>query len=166
MKTIILSLLSFMCCISLCPAQSHKAERYKPNIIYLELGGNSPLFSVNFERIMQQNDSTFFSMRIGFGLIPLQHSGATEQTFPLELIWAKGKKHHLECGLGVTTVVGYSNLSARPLSFIPAPRVGYRYQPPNSHLIVRIGLAVLFTDNYNHSSSPVFQPAIAVGLAL
>lgn len=143
-----------------------KTERYKPNIIYPELGGNGLLYSLNYERIIKQVGSRFFSMRIGYGIIPTNHSGGVEQTLPLELIWVDGIKHHLEYGIGFTTVLGYSSYSAHPVSIIPAPRVGYRYQAPNSNLMVRAGVALLFTNHYNQASSPSFYPSIAIGVAL
>lgn len=143
-----------------------KPERYKPNIIYPEIGGNGLMYSLNYERIMKQASAVFFSMRLGYGIIPTHQSGGVEQTIPLEFNWAQGKSHHLEYGIGVTTVLGYSSYSAHPVSFIPAPRMGYRYQAPNGRLVVRAGLSLLFTNHYNQSSSPTFHPGIAVGLAL
>jgi hypothetical protein len=69
-KTSILLILSFTC--SLCYGQNKDSTNYfdiKKNNIHVELLGVSPLYSVNYERIVHNKTNLYLSERIGLTLM-------------------------------------------------------------------------------------------------
>jgi hypothetical protein len=166
LKYIIVSLLSLCFAFTASAQTTNEYQRYRANIFYPEILGNGLLYSFNYERIKRQSEHEFFSIRVGIGFRPRYHSGIYEQTIPFELNWCQGKNHHLEAGIGLTTVIDDSYYAKQLFSFIPAPRIGYRYQTPEGHFVLRVGLAALFTVQYNNSSSPTLYPGLAIGYAL
>ena len=131
-------------------------KEYKPNSIYGELLGNGLSISINYERIIKQKENKFFSIRIGYSKLKEGFLGQNQNEYnfiPIECIWFNGKKHHFEYGFGVTTLLEdyyyYENgrIVGREFryGFIPIPRIGYRYQAPNSHFLLRVGLALLIS---------------------
>lgn len=131
-------------------------KQYYPNIFYPEIFGNGIGFTFNYERMLKRVEGNCFSMRAGYGVIPDKI-----QTIPLEAIWLKGIKHHIESGIGITTII--EPYAVKP-GFVFAARIGYRYQAPGEHLILRTGATIFFGNTT--SSIPTIIPGIAVGFAL
>jgi hypothetical protein len=137
-------------------AQIGKAK----NAVYLELGGNAFGYSLNYERIVYQQNMLQVGARIGVSLVPENtfFGIASYPIVPLEMIALFGKRtHHLETGIGVTPYVGYQYyVGAIGVDFLKEKleaavtfRLGYRYQKPNGGFMARVGIMpFLSSDGY------------------
>lgn len=131
------------------PRQIRKAE----NAVFLELGGNGLVYSINYERIFGDSD---FSLRVGLSYISVSASSNTSNssakasilTFPvLGNYYVGGRDHKLQLGGGLTfiSITGTSSNSSTFVSasgFVPAPTlaIGYRYLPARGGFTFFIGL--------------------------
>ena len=145
------------------------SEKYKPNLFYFELYGNGMGLSINYERIFSQNGSINFCGRIGFSKINDPISGVGENdinVIPVEFLFFAGNNSHFEFGFGLTTFYQMSNVSnAYKFAFVAIPRIGYRFQKPNGHFVLRLGLTLPFyADNSSQSKLP-FLPGLGSGVA-
>ena len=68
-----------------------------------------------------------------------------------------GRKHMLELSAGMVYVSGEDWDSSPQSNVWLSALIGYRYQPINGGLIIRIGFTAYFTDEFIH-------PSIALGL--
>jgi len=138
------------------------------DIVYTEFGGNSFLWSINYERILVSQKRFQFSARIGFGVTPFNGSisanvgsGTTYQSIypgyflsiPIEGLFSFGKRNgKFELGLGYTHLF---HSGSRPLldnnnnPYIASisshnPSVGlsinYRYEKPNGGFFLKAGV--------------------------
>lgn len=113
----------------------------KSKSVFLEVGGNGGLASLNFDSRLN-NTEKGLGYRIGFGFIPPTYeffdSRPAIWTIPVGLNYLVGNnRHHLETGLGMTyyffkgttsDVWGiYENDKGSGIVFVPS--VGYRYAP-------------------------------------
>ncbi|MEL6342159.1 MAG: hypothetical protein AAFV53_03440 [Myxococcota bacterium] len=120
------------------------------NAVYLELGGNAIVYSLNAERRLHPN----LAISTGFG-----SAGFYEPTTEGRFGWALNPwrvhgllgrgAHHLEATLGVTWGLarGDMNQPGTPTNFWvlnATSGVGYRYQPNDGGLVVR----AMFTPHY------------------
>lgn len=125
------------------------------NAIYLEVGGSSGRYAVNFSKIFYQKEKLKLNVSAGFSM---WRSSITTRDFsstkwlpvvPLEFsaLWGKAN-HHLEMGVGFTSFLDMG-LDMDPNTYelsekvaygaiIPL-RVGYRYQKPEGGFFFRIG---------------------------
>src|SRR6188768_1214254 len=88
------------------------------NAFYLELVGNAPFVSANYERKIYGNTIYSIYARIGFGVdvVDFRQSNLFVPTLPLEISSSFGSsKHHLEIGVGVTPF--YSKVVMWSLSY-------------------------------------------------
>jgi hypothetical protein len=132
---------------------THDAEeepRKAHNVIFLELGGNGLVYSINYERLLDESD---FSLRVGFSYISIGASSGTStakasiMTFPvLGNYYVGSRNHKLQLGAGLTfmqiTVSGGGNSSLVEASgFVPAPTavIGYRYIPARGGFAFSVG---------------------------
>lgn len=127
--------------------QIRKAE----NAVFLELGGNGLVYSINYERIFGDSD---FSVRVGLSYISLGASSGSASskvsmlTFPvLANYYGIGSRDHkLQLGAGLT-FISLSGTSSNDSSFVsatgfvPAPTlaIGYRYLPAKGGFTFFIG---------------------------
>lgn len=127
------------------------------NVIYLELGGNSFLYGINYERGITNIGKQTMAASIGYGFSYSRVGVFNDILIPIELklITGIGKKNHFEYGLGATcfyqpdrpdnlingVVVPQSKI--RMINFV---RMGYRYTAQNGFLF-RIGLTPLIISN-------------------
>jgi len=122
-----------------------KHERTALNSIYLELGGNGPLYSLNYERFVSDE----ISARIGVMFMSVSAS-ATAGTTTTSAIG--GPNHKLELGAGAVlmyfsgTGASTFNAVATASGFVIAPTaiVGYRYVPTDGGFNFRAGFTPLF----------------------
>jgi hypothetical protein len=128
--------------------------RSAENAVFLEIGGNGLIYSVNYEHLFGDSD---FSLRGGFSYLSLGASGggasakATFMTFPiLANYYIGGKNNKLEIGAGATMVyaatsAGTSTSFASVSGLVPAPTmaVGYRYIPAKGGFTFFIGFTPL-----------------------
>ncbi len=148
-----------LCLLFLVPAASLqvKAQDSTPlftakNAIFLELGGNGLLYSLNYERMFYQKGIFKSAARIGLTTLPRKIETETKTywdvALPLELVGLIGRsKHHLELGIGYTPSYiaktkleiggsGFEFDGYRLTSVVPL-RIGYRYQKPDGGFFFR-----------------------------
>jgi hypothetical protein len=116
-------------------------QAQKSRSIFLEVGGNGGLGSINFDSRLN-NTEKGFGYRVGFGFIPASYSYFDSRpviwTLPVGLNYLiGGHRHYLETGLGLTyyffkgttsDVWGiHENDKGRGVVFMPG--AGYRYAP-------------------------------------
>ncbi len=131
--------------------EEHKKEiRKANNVVFVELGGNGLVYSINYERVFGDSD---FSLRGGFSFISVGASGGSGSsnasliTLPvLGNYYVGGRDHKLQLGGGLTFM--YASVSsgggtslASVSGFVPAPTLalGYRYLPARGGFTFFIG---------------------------
>ncbi len=149
------------------------------NALYLELGGSSGRYALNYSRIIHQKDKLKLNVSAGFGLWHYTYSfgpnGPKETTWlpaiPVEFsaFWGRSS-HHLELGIGLISYLeSISQLNfdtfeeTRKIMYGAAfpLRIGYRYQKPGGGFFYRIGYTpfvnppILGKENWN------FEPRFA-----
>ncbi len=98
-----------------------------PNSLYFELGGNGGLYSVNYDRRLDDH----WVMRVGISWMDLcVFSCAQVTTVPLAVSYLIGPGSHLfEVGMGVTPFIRSRGGEGPELLAYGVPMAGYRYQP-------------------------------------
>lgn len=138
--------------ISVCTLSAFAQEREEAELpgkaascVYGELGGNSPLFSANYDfRFRGQKG---LGMRVGAGLFG--GSGGGLVMVPIGLNNLSGKApNYLEIGLGAT----YLSLTDDDEFFegstmLLVPSIGYRYQPLGKGFTARVFASPLISLN-------------------
>lgn len=136
----------------------------KNNSVYLELGGNGGLYSVNYDRMIRLSNQFRFAPRIGISWL-----GKDRFNLPLEtnLLWAKNKgaKNFAEVGVGATFIQNADNFikdfhiklpneneKINTTAFIT--RVGYRHQKPNGGIMYRGAFNLIFNKELNNKVQP------------
>ncbi len=117
--------------------------------VYVELGGNSRYYSVNYERIFWNH----IAVRVGASYDP-----DVDLIVPMMLnaLFFDGTSR-LELGAGAAWAYDDS-------AFHPAIFAGYRHQPPEGGMMFRIGLTSFFAED-EESGVPELSKAIPVGLS-
>jgi len=120
-----------------------------PNACYVELGGPSILYSINYERLFLDR----IAARIGYSYVGGQ---PTLTTVPFSVSYLLGSKNHrLESGIGCMYAT-FSNFSADQSFWLAGGEpildgfggnvyIGYRYQPITRGLVFRAGVAPSFS---------------------
>jgi hypothetical protein len=138
------------------PAQ---AQPDKQNSLYLELGGTSLLYSVNYERFVNSG----LSIRVGFSYLSvtavandgtsMSTASASWATVPLmaEYLGMRNGSHTLELGAGINAMYfsGHASTFDAFSSFtgvaaIPAANIGYRFTDPKGGFVFRAAYTPLF----------------------
>ena len=138
-------------------AQAQPAD--KDNDIYLELGGTSLLYSLNYEHFLNPD----LAVRVGFSYISVSavatngmttdSATASWATVPLmaEYLGLRNGAHSLEVGAGVNFMYmsGHASTFDSTASFtgvtaVPAANIGYRYSDPKGGFVFRAGYTPLF----------------------
>jgi len=138
-------------------AQAQPAD--KENDIYLELGGTSLLYSLNYEHFLNPD----LAVRVGFSYISVSAvatngmttdtATASWATVPLmaEYLGLRNGAHSLEVGAGVNFMYmsGHASTFDSTASFtgvtaVPAANIGYRYSDPKGGFVFRAGYTPLF----------------------
>ena len=137
---------------------------FKKNQLYLELGGNGLVYSINYERLLSEN----FTLRGGFGITPgLIFAEGTFIHIPITASYLIGSKSSkFETGLGVTYFAGTDikvfGLDAGDQSLIFLTGIiGYRYTSPGGFVF-----RILFTPLYNSETEPEFLPYFGLSLGI
>jgi len=141
-KALILLLLT---CISLSGfTQTNDLISLKPqktNSIYLELGGNSFLYSLNYDKLFRTSDATKIALGAGLEYLTYMNADGNDYgaslclTPAVNLLFGKAS-HNLETGVSLFLISG---------TVLPAARIGYRYQPVNGGFLFRIGFTPIIT---------------------
>jgi len=140
------------------------AQAHRPNnSIYLEGLGVGGKYSLNYERIIEED----FSIRVGFTAWTESFNGVGPYTaIPIMANYYLGfgdGGSKLELGLGIeyAKTNGHGLLLGQPTgwSVFGASAINYRYQPPNGGILYRIGLSQLFD-----KSEIIYIPGISIGM--
>ncbi len=146
------------------PGEERKIRKAE-NAVFLELGGNGLVYSINYERIFGDSD---FSVRVGLSYISLSASNSSTSaklnlvTVPvLGNYYVGGRDHKLQLGAGLTFFYASGNTGSNDglVSFsglVPAPTVaiGYRYLPAKGGFTFFIG----FTPFIIPGNNKIVQP--------
>ena len=147
-------------------AQKADSIPFRKNLIYGELGGNLGLVSsLNYERKLFDNNSGFFTARIGIG-VNMNGFGNVIWGPALMMNYISGKhKNHFEIGFGarLPAFIAYDKRKYQYSSgwgdndimvLVPTANLMYRYQKPGGKLIFRIGWTPLFYNAESSNASP------------
>ncbi len=129
----------------------------KQNQLYLELGGNGMIYSINYERSLSEN----FTLRGGFGITPgIIFAEGTFIHIPVTASYLiGGKSSKFETGLGATYFAGTDvEIFGLPsddqtLIFLTGI-IGYRYISSGGFVF-----RIAFTPFYNGQTEPNFIPS-------
>lgn len=148
--------------------ESIPSGRFKSNIVFVEGMGNGFTLSLNYERIFYQRERRFASIRVGYSQLAKGYLGSLQghmRIAPAELVVCVGSKHHFEYGVGLTSCMenniyynGEPDRVEHYFYFIPTIRLGYRYQKPDGHFLIRVGAVTAV-----FPLGPVPFPGIAIG---
>lgn len=143
---------------------------FKKNIVFFELGGKGPYYSINYERIFRQGQKLTYSYRAGFSKVTDGISA------PLALsVFTSPGKHHLEVSLGLTPYIDkyrtfLYNVDLSDKYLYITSGIGYRYQKPGGKLYFATGFApLIFMDPPSYDVfdvHPKFIPSASLGLGI
>jgi hypothetical protein len=119
------------------------------NIIYLDVGvflsrsiGTIGI-GLNYERMLSNNISIRSGINFGiFGVAGVDGFSGSGVSFPVTINYLTNNKNKFEAGIGGGPHFEFGNVSDKNVSFFPAVRLGYRYQPDDKSAIIRIGAEV------------------------
>lgn len=149
-----------------------KAETFTvKKAIYLEVGGSSGIYAINYSKIFHQKGKLKLNASAGFSMLPNEKIDSKTiwlPAIPLEISALFGKSsHHLEMGFGFTSYLDKTTaidsetfeLSDKVVfgAVIPV-RIGYRYQKPEGGFFFRIGYTPLFNVPVRVGKSWSFNP--------
>lgn len=121
----------------------------KKNSVFVEIGGNAIIYSINYDRLIDVSTKFKLSTRIGIhytNKFPLQYYRTL--CIPIEisgLYSIYGSKHFVEIGSGLSYLNSYDRITDHTEDIIIlALRLGYRFQKPEGGLFVKIGFVPLY----------------------
>jgi hypothetical protein len=151
-KSSLFLVLAFILSISLeATAQTEPETFTKKSGIYLELGGSSGRYALNYNRIFHQKGKLKLNASAGFSMWPKKFDSKTIwlPTVPIEVSAFYGKSnHHLELGMGVTSYLTrslafdsetFENIDKVVFDAAIPVRIGYRFQKPEGGFFFRLG---------------------------
>lgn len=147
------------------------------NALYLELGGSSGEYAVNYSRIFYQKGNLKLNASAGFSLLRSSIDFDTYTStkwlplLPLEFTGFYGRRnHHLEMGFGFISYLDQST-NMNPDTFETYPetvfratlgtRIGYRYQKPEGGFFFRVGYTPYFILPVGGREDWIFEPRFA-----
>lgn len=117
--------------------------------MFLELGGNAVVYSINYDRLLS-ND---FGLRFGimaFG-VSASDAGAMAVGVPVTGSYFIGENNHrLELGAGIlylSAAVGSGDFSGSGSAVAPTGIIGYRYQPVDGGFFFKAGFTPFVYNN-------------------
>ena len=130
-------------------AQTEFCNEINKNSVYIELGGNGVLYSLNYDRFFEISNRLKASCRLGFHYSEnLNDNGNRFIGFPIEIsgLYSIFKnKHFLEIGTGLTFMNDNDfSMDNKAQVFIWVLRAGYRYQKPEGGLFLRLGFTPMY----------------------
>lgn len=154
-------------------AQTEPGKFTAKNALYLEVGGSSGRYAVNYSKIFHQKGKLKLNASAGFSMWHHRLNSKTTwlPVIPIEFSAFYGKSnHHLELGTGVTSYLDRS-LSFESETFetrdrvvfgayIPF-RIGYRYQKPAGGFFFRVGYTPLLNIPVREGREWNFEPRFA-----
>ena len=164
-KLIISFVISFLTLLSY--SQNSESNKFNfKNSVQLDAGGHGFVYSVNYERIILNGNRFKTAAQAGMAYYPPK-TGLRDVWVPLGIneIFSFSK-HHIEIGIG--HVIFYestrdldNNATSWDWDRMFTGRIGYRFQSPDGHLILRAG----FTPFLEYRETNEFHPSggISVG---
>lgn len=138
------------------------AKRPPKNALFIELGGNGGIYSLNYDRILVNKARFRTSLRGGFALLPVDRT--LDLIFVAEHNFLFGRERHfIESGLGLNYIrslqfeAGSTNYVSE--QGIGVLRLGYRYQERmDEGLFFRAGLTPFLLQTNEHDKvESIFQ---------
>lgn len=130
-------------------AQNDSNLILEKNSIFVEIGGNAIIYSINYDRLIDVSTKFKISTRIGIhytNKLPLQYYRTL--CIPIEisgLYSIYGSKHFVEIGSGLSYLNSYDKITDHTEDIIIlALRLGYRFQKPEGGIFVKIGFVPLY----------------------
>jgi hypothetical protein len=151
------------------PYEMRQETQFRRNALYVELGGQGLLYSINYEHRIGQH----LSLRAGFtswsfhgGLLTILGIEKLSMTaFPVMVNYLTSpmKSSHLEIGAGVmpsffsgkTLFTGSEGADNQSL-LVGTASIGYRYQPPDGGFFFRVALTPLLGRNIGYTGGLSF----------
>ncbi len=130
-------------CLTLMTMAQESTKSLSKNTVFLEAGGNGFFYSLNYDRILNDNENWKLAGRAGLMYLYFFRNDQRQMIgVPLEFSCLRGKdKNYLEIGFGLTPVYDTYNLSPWPaihdFILISALRIGYRYQKNDGGLFFK-----------------------------
>ena len=159
---------------SVLKAQNNEKFFKATKALFLEVGGNGIVSSLNFDKIFVQRKNYILSYRLGIAsvsLISFRPGIIGEVNF-----LTNNSNHHAEFGVSTLLYAYSSRTPESPYSQINPVligRIGYRYQKPNGGLFFRIGFTpgislnkVQYINYWSKeavSNSPIIWGGVSVG---
>lgn len=139
--------------------------------VYLEVGGSSGIYAINYSKIFHQKGKLKLNASAGFSMWRNQLNDFKTiwlPVIPLEVTALYGKSnHHLELGFGFTSYLSRTlDINSETFefsdkvvfgAFIPL-RVGYRYQKPEGGFFFRVGYTPIINVPVRAGKSWSFDP--------
>ena len=117
------------------------------NSLYLELGGNALVYSINYDRVLTDD----FSARIGIGFYSLDDDtgdSASLSGIPITAHYLFGKGNsRLEIGAGLVIFTGKADISTietKDSAVLGTGVFAYRFQKPDGGVFFKAGFTPLF----------------------
>ena len=119
------------------PPPKAASEKTAMNSVYFELGGPAIIYSLNYERRIQD-----FNLRVGIGGLAWGGIGYAMIPFGFNYVGVGSDVHHLELGAAATLWLGFAgDESVSGMAF--SPIVGYRLQEVGGGFHFRAGISPL-----------------------
>ncbi|HEX2202866.1 MAG TPA: hypothetical protein VHG91_06200 [Longimicrobium sp.] len=133
------------------PPQTPPAPAYVKNAIYVELGGNALLFSVNYDRRIGDWAGRVGVQFLGAGYDDEGDDDTSVLVVPVTVSYLAGRGNgRAEIGLGVGISRGnldFGSLGEADIDGVYGTGIlGYRYQRPEGGLLVRAGFTPVLID--------------------
>lgn len=115
--------------------------------VFIELLGNSPLMTLNYDKMLKRHHNDGFGVRAGFGLGEYIDSDYAQMpnylSIPIGVTYIIGpKRHALEAGIGYTAQFLTSPIPEKlPSRSSGNLNLGYRFQPLKDGLLFRLNWA-------------------------
>jgi hypothetical protein len=175
-KLIVILNICLMTLSSFCQEPSVKQDtlikKNRKNSVFVELGGNGLLYSINLERVFPVSEGMRIGLRIGYAYCNMSFAILEKYSIvPLEINLISGKKHCFEIGCGLTLSkctkgrdTGSFGMpvetSERSETFIL--RTGYRYRA-DSGFLFRFAPMFMFNSPIKFGNNSIFGIGISVG---
>ncbi|MGZ8508403.1 MAG: hypothetical protein ACXWXW_14565 [Bacteroidia bacterium] len=121
------------------------------NSVNIELAGHGVLYSVNYERILINNNKYKTAAQIGGTYYP---KSLITHFLVNEII--SFNKHHIELGAGASPGIGLENTGHYFIDYVSL-RGGYRYQQPDGNIVFKLAFTPLLA-LANRDSHFIFLP--------
>jgi hypothetical protein len=145
-----IQILCFTLCIVLLSSSAYCQQRNEPiakaSTIFLEIGGNAIVYSLNYDRRFFHHNKGLGG-RIGISYVPkFGHGGSPFLVLPVGVNYLVGETHCLELGAGATFEFEQGYTPDQNIYFVPS--VGYRFQPVNKSFSFRLFFSPFFGEKY------------------